>query len=66
MCRFCFCLLLHSSIPNEAITKAINGANTDHKRVSFDMMACLDDDWKVKRAQELADMGASLVSCHTG
>jgi 3-hexulose-6-phosphate synthase len=29
-------------------------------------MACLDDDWKVKRAQELADMGASLVSCHTG
>ena len=52
--------------PNEAITEAINGANIQEKRVAFDLMACLDDDWKVKRAQELADMGASLVSCHTG
>lgn len=55
-----------AAAPNEAIREAINGANTDQKRVAFDLMACLDDDWKVKRAQELADMGASLVSCHTG
>lgn len=55
-----------ATAPNEAIREAINGANTDQKRVAFDLMACLDDDWKVKIAQELADMGASLVSCHTG
>lgn len=52
--------------PNEAITEAINGANIEQKRVAFDLMACLDDDWKLKRATELADMGASLISCHTG
>ena len=55
-----------AAAPNEAIQEAINGANIHQKRVSFDLMACLDDDWKVKRARELADMGASLVSCHTG
>ena len=55
-----------AAAPNEAITEAINGANMHRKRVAFDLMACLDDDWKVKRSQELADMGASLISCHTG
>lgn len=59
-------LTVMAAAPNEAIQEAIYGANTDYKRVAFDLMACLDDDWKVKRAQELADMGASLVSCHTG
>ena len=55
-----------ATAPNEAIQEAINGANIEQKQVAFDLMACLDDDWKVKRAQELADLGASLVSCHTG
>lgn len=55
-----------AAAPNEAITEAINGANIDQKRVAFDLMTCLSDEWKVKRSQELADMGASLVSCHTG
>jgi len=55
-----------AAAPNEAIQEAINGANINQKRVAFDLMTCQDDDWKVKRAQELADMGASLVSCHTG
>ena len=55
-----------AAAPNEAIQEAIHGAKIDQKRVAFDLMACLDDDWKVKRSQELADLGASLVSCHTG
>lgn len=55
-----------ATAPDEVIQEAINSANTDQKRVAFDLMACLDDDWKVKRAQELADLGASLISCHTG
>lgn len=55
-----------ATAPNEAIQDAIQEANTDQKIVAFDLVACLDDDWKVKRAQELADLGASLVNCHTG
>lgn len=55
-----------ATAPDEAIQEAINGANIEQKQVAFDLMACLDDDWKVKRAQELSDLGASLVSCHTG
>lgn len=55
-----------ATAPNEAIQDAIQEANTDQKLVAFDLMTCLDDDWKVKRAQELADLGASLVNCHTG
>ncbi|WP_250123453.1 orotidine 5'-phosphate decarboxylase / HUMPS family protein [Chroococcidiopsis sp. CCMEE 29] len=55
-----------AAAPNEAIQEAIDGANIEQKRVAFDLMTCQDDDWKVKRAQELADLGASLVSCHTG
>lgn len=55
-----------ATAPNEAIQEAIDGANADGKLVAFDLMACLDDAWKVKRARELADLGANLVSCHTG
>ncbi|WNZ27720.1 hypothetical protein HJG54_33275 [Leptolyngbya sp. NK1-12] len=55
-----------ATAPNEAIQEAIAGANADNKQVAFDLMACLDDDWKMQRAQELADMGAKLISCHTG
>lgn len=55
-----------ATTPNAAIIEAIQEANTDQKIVAFDLMTCLDDDWKVKRAQELADLGARLVSCHTG
>jgi 3-keto-L-gulonate-6-phosphate decarboxylase len=54
-----------ATAPNQVIQDAIQEANTDQKRVAFDLMTCLDDDWKVKRAQELADLGARLVSCHT-
>lgn len=55
-----------ATVPDEVIQEAINSANTDQKRVAFDLMPCHDDDWKVQRAQELADLGASLISCHTG
>lgn len=48
--------------PNEVIQEA----NIDQKLVAFDLMSWVNDDWKLKRAQELADLGASLVSCHTG
>lgn len=51
---------------NKAIQDAIQEAKIDQKLVTFDLMTCLDDDWKVKRAQELANLGARLVSCHTG
>jgi 3-hexulose-6-phosphate synthase len=55
-----------ATAPNEAIQEAIAGAKADHKQVAFDLMACLEDAWKVRRARELADLGATLVSCHTG
>lgn len=55
-----------ATAPDETIQAAINSASTDQKLVSFDLMACVGDDWKVKRAQELADLGASLITCHTG
>ncbi len=51
---------------NQQIRAAIQAAKTDQKLVTFDLMTCFDDDEKVQRAQELADLGASLVSCHTG
>jgi len=53
-------LKMMATAPNEAIQEAIQEANTGQKRVAFDLITCLDDDWKVKRAQELADLGASL------
>lgn len=52
--------------PDEAIQEAIQGAQTDHKMVAFDLMSYLDDDIKVERAKELVKMGATLISCHTG
>lgn len=55
-----------ATAPNEAIAEAINSASIRRKQVVFDLTACLDDYWKVKRSQELADMGAGLISCHTG
>ena len=55
-----------ATAPNEAIQEAIDGAKAEVKLVAFDLMACLSDDWKVSRAKELADLGANLVSCHTG
>lgn len=54
-----------ATAPNAAIQKTIDSANTHQNLVAFDLMVCPDDDWKVKRAQELADLGAGLVSCHT-
>lgn len=55
-----------ATAPDKVIQEAINSANADQKRATFDLMACFDDDWTVKRAQELADLGASLISCHMG
>jgi 3-keto-L-gulonate-6-phosphate decarboxylase len=52
--------------PDEAIKEAIDGAKADAKMVAFDLMTYLDDDFKAARARELARMGATLVSCHTG
>lgn len=51
--------------PNETVQDVIQTTNTDQELVVFDLMNCLDDDWNVKRAQELARLGASLVRCHT-
>lgn len=55
-----------ATAPNEAIQKTIDSANTHQNLVAFDLITCPDDEEKVKRAQELADLGASLVICHTG
>jgi 3-keto-L-gulonate-6-phosphate decarboxylase len=55
-----------AAAPNEAIQEAIIGANIHQKLVAFDLMTYQDENWKVIRAQELASLGASLVSCHTG
>ena len=52
--------------PDEAIREAIDGAQADGKLVAFDLMTYLDDAFKTRRARELVDMGAKLVSCHTG
>ena len=54
-----------ATAPDKVVREASNSTNADQKRAAFDLMACFDDDWKVKRAQELADLGARLVSCHT-
>jgi len=55
-----------AAAPNEAIIEAIDGANVHQKLVAFDLMTYQDENWKVIRAQELASLGASLISCHTG
>lgn len=55
-----------ATAPNEAISEVLSGARSDQKLVAFDLMACLDEHWKASRARELVDMGATLISCHTG
>jgi 3-keto-L-gulonate-6-phosphate decarboxylase len=55
-----------ATAPDEAITEAITGARTDQKLVAFDLMSYQDDNDKVRRAQQLVDMGAELISCHVG
>lgn len=55
-----------ATAPDEAIKEAIDGARTDQKLVAFDLMSYQDDHDKVRRARQLADMGAELISCHVG
>ena len=55
-----------ANAPTETIRSAIFKADIEQKLVVFDLMSCFHDDWKVLRAQELADLGANLVSCHVG
>ncbi len=55
-----------ANAPTETIRAAIFKADIEQKLVVFDLMSCFHDDWKVLRAQELADLGADLVSCHVG
>lgn len=55
-----------ATAPDEAIHEAINGARTEHKLVAFDLMSHHDDQTKAQRAATLAEMGAELISCHTG
>lgn len=52
--------------PDEAIREAVDGAIADQKEVAFDLMTYADDDFKVQRARQLVDLGANLISCHTG
>lgn len=55
-----------STAPDEAITEAVDGARTDHKLVAFDLMSCFGEADKLQRARALVDLGAELISCHTG
>lgn len=55
-----------ATAPNEAVNEVIAGARSDHKQVAFDLMTCLDENWKAARAKELVELGATLISCHTG
>jgi 3-keto-L-gulonate-6-phosphate decarboxylase len=55
-----------ATAPDEAIIEAIDGARTERKLVAFDLMSYQDDHDKVRRAQQLVDMGAELISCHVG
>jgi 3-hexulose-6-phosphate synthase len=54
------------SAPDEAIREAVDGARKHGKAVAFDLMSYEDDQAKAHRAKPLADMGAELISCHTG
>lgn len=53
-----------ATAPDEVVQEAIAGANADQKLVAFDLMTSFDDNWKARRAQELTNLGASLVCCH--
>jgi 3-keto-L-gulonate-6-phosphate decarboxylase len=55
-----------ATAPDEAIREALDGAHADRKMVAFDLMGYLDDEAKARRAVSLAEMGASLISCHSG
>lgn len=55
-----------ATAPDEAIKEAIDGARTENKLVAFDLMSYQDDHAKVRRVQQLVDMGADLISCHVG
>jgi 3-keto-L-gulonate-6-phosphate decarboxylase len=55
-----------ATAPDEAIQEAIVGARREHKLVAFDLMSHHDDRSKAKRAEALVEMGAKLISCHTG
>jgi 3-keto-L-gulonate-6-phosphate decarboxylase len=55
-----------ATAPDEAIVEAIDGARAERKLVAFDLMSYQDDHERVRRARQLADMGADLISCHVG
>lgn len=55
-----------ATAPDEAIQEAINGAREEGKLVAFDLMSYHDDHSKARRATALVEMGAELISCHTG
>ncbi|GLW04784.1 orotidine 5'-phosphate decarboxylase / HUMPS family protein [Streptomyces lavendulae] len=55
-----------ATAPDEAIIEAVNGARNDSRLVAFDLMSHRNDASKVARAIQLVDMGAKLISCHTG
>ena len=52
--------------PDEAVREAVDGAAVDDKQVAFDLMTYLDDYFKAERARQLVQLGAKLISCHTG
>lgn len=55
-----------ATAPDEAIEEAIDGARTEQKLVAFDLMSYQDDRDRVRRACQLVEMGAELISCHVG
>jgi 3-hexulose-6-phosphate synthase len=55
-----------ATAPDEAIHEAINGAREEHKLVAFDLMSYHEHQTKAQRAAALVEMGAELISCHTG
>lgn len=55
-----------ATAPDEAIREAIAGARSEQKLVAFDLMSYQDDRDKVRRACQLVEMGAELISCHVG
>lgn len=55
-----------ATAPTETVREEIFKADLEQKLVVFDLMSCFDNDWKVLRAQELADLGAKLISCQVG
>jgi 3-keto-L-gulonate-6-phosphate decarboxylase len=54
-----------ATAPNEAIQEAIQEANTDQKRVAFDLMTCLDDDWKALNCADWKSLSATEKSIYS-